>query len=292
MIKLIVCDVDGTLLNSLNELDYESYNKIYEKMNNGVDFMYASGRDMNMMVKLCEKTQMYGDLILNNGTQYRSYNGDINISYEMNKDSFIKVINILQENHYHISIHTTKGKYILVDFEKYWDWHVQLLKKSRNFTNIEELPDATFFRKDEFLRDCTSVKSIDEIYEQGAKPLKIDARHLYINEVKGTSDLLREIPHLSISSSYEDNIEITSDTYNKGIMLKEVLKNKGLSIDEVATFGDGDNDACMLEDFPYSFAPMNARESAKCAASYKLTKNVCEGAVKEGIEILERLNLI
>jgi hypothetical protein len=37
---------------------------------------------------------------------------------------------------------------------------------------------------------------------------------------------------------------------------------------------------------------MNARDSAKCAASYKLTKNVCEGAVKEGIEILEQLNLI
>ena len=36
---------------------------------------------------------------------------------------------------------------------------------------------------------------------------------------------------------------------------KEVLRLKGLNLDEVATFGDGLNDVCMLKGFPYSFTP-------------------------------------
>lgn len=88
----------------------------------------------------------------------------------------------------------------------------------------------------------------------------------------GVRERLDCIPHLNISSSYEDNIEITCDDYDKGIMLKEVLKLKGLSINEVATFGDGLNDVCMLEGFPYSFTPANGCQKAKEAATYTLTK--------------------
>lgn len=292
MIKLIVCDVDGTLLDQFNNLDKESFEMIYKQMDKGVEFIYATGRDMNMMVRLCDLSHIYGELILNNGTQFRSYDGKENVFHEMNEESFRQVVKILEEHNYHISIHTTKGKYILIDYEKYWDWHVELLKNSRNIQAIEELPYATFFRKELFLRDCTSVNSVDEIYKQGALPLKIDARHMNIDEARGTAELLSNIPYLSISSSYEDNIEITCGYYNKGTMLKEILKKKGLSIDEVATFGDGGNDICMLEGFPYSFAPKNASALAKAKASFTLSKSVGEGAVKEGIEILEKMNLI
>lgn len=49
----------------------------------------------------------------------------------MDEDAFRKMIPILQKYNYHISIHTTKGKYILTDFESYWDLHVKLLMKGR-----------------------------------------------------------------------------------------------------------------------------------------------------------------
>ena len=73
-------------------------------------------------------------------------------------------------------------------------------------------------------------------------PLKVDARHLNPEEAKGVADRLRSIPHLNISSSYEDNIEITCDDYDKGIMLKEVLKLKlneyGYELDEIELEGN------------------------------------------------------
>ena len=76
-------------------------------------------------------------------------------------------------------------------------------------------------------------------------------------------------------------------------MLKEVLKLKGLNLDEVATFGDGLNDVCMLKRFPYSFTPANGSlRGVEKAATYTLTKTGGNGAIQEGLHILKDLDLI
>ena len=239
MIKLVVLDVDGTSIDRDNQFYDDDIKEIDFYKKKGIEFMFASGRDMNMMLDMIEKSHVDGDLIINNGTQYRNIEGTKNIAHPMDEDAFRKMIPILQKYNYHISIHTTKGKYILTDFESYWDLHVKLLMKGREGVTLEDLPNTTFFRRWGYLNDCTSVKSIDDIYNQGALPLKVDARHLNPEEAKDVRERLDCIPHLNISSSYEDNIEITCDDYDKGIMLKEVLRLKGLNLDEVATFGDG-----------------------------------------------------
>ena len=48
MIKLIVCDMDGTILNKDNTFDEQSYQKILEKSDQGVEFMFATGRGFDM----------------------------------------------------------------------------------------------------------------------------------------------------------------------------------------------------------------------------------------------------
>ena len=100
------------------------------------------------------------------------------------------------------------------------------------------------------------------------------------------------IDGLDISSSFEDNIEITSSMSNKGKLLEKVIAKKGYAYDEVAVFGDGQNDVPMLQLFPYSFAPQNASSSAKNAAHYLLTLTNEEGAVFEGLEQLQQLGLL
>ncbi|MFR7592532.1 MAG: HAD-IIB family hydrolase [Longibaculum sp.] len=292
MIKLIVCDIDGTLLDSHNDFDEQSFSKINEKRKQGIEFMFATGRDFDMVDKFCKEKQVFGPLILNNGTQYRSYDGQLNRIYPMQRESFEKIMDILLHYQYHISVHTQKGKYIFEDIESYFCRHVELIKKSRHLEDESMFPQADFFTREGFLRNTHEVKSIEELYQQGALPLKIDARHINPQMVKGVSQLFKDIGHLHISSSFEENIEITSDIHNKGTILKEILKEKGMTIEEVATFGDGLNDIGMLEEFPYSFAPFNAHPLAKEKASYSLDVTNEQGAVKKGIEILEELHLL
>lgn len=292
MIKLIVCDIDGTLLNYDNRFDEESFDKINEKRSQGVEFMFATGRDFDMVDDFCQLKDVYSPLILNNGTQYRSYNGEVNHYYPMDRKSFEQVMEILLKYQYHISVHTQQGKYIFEEMETYYQRHIDILKKSRHVEDESLFPDAAFFTRKGFLRNVHPVHHVEEFYQQGALPLKIDARHIEPSMVAGVGHLFDDIDHLHISSSYAENIEITSDIHDKGSMLKEVIKEKGLSIEEVATFGDGLNDVGMLAGFPYSFAPANAHAAAKEKASYSLDITNEQGAVKKGIEILEALHLI
>ena len=109
MIKLIVCDMDGTILNKDNTLDEQSYQKILEKSDQGVEFMFATGRGFDMVEDICQSKGIYNSLILNNGTQYRSYDGHINRYYPMERKSFEQIMAILLEYEYHISVHTQQG---------------------------------------------------------------------------------------------------------------------------------------------------------------------------------------
>ena len=292
MIKMIVSDIDGTLLKRDNTFDEESFDKIDQLRNKGIEFMFATGRDFDMVQDLCKQKNVYGPLILNNGTQYRSFDGNMNRYYPMQRESFEKIISLLLEYQYHISVHTQNGKYIFEDIDSYFDKHIQLIKQSRQVEDMSDLPQAAFFTREGYLKNVHVVSHVDELYQQGALPLKIDARHLHPNMVKGIRSLFEGIDHLHISSSFEENIEITSQIHDKGSMLKDILKEKNMSIDEVATFGDGLNDVGMLEGFPYSFAPMNAHQTAKEKATYSLDVTNEQGAVKKGIEILEELNLL
>ena len=113
MIKLVVLDVDGTSIDRDNHFYDDDIKEIDFYKEKGIEFMFASGRDMNMMLDMIKKSHVDGDLIINNGTQYRNIEGTRNIAHPMDEDAFRKMIPILQKYNYHISIHTTKGKYIL-----------------------------------------------------------------------------------------------------------------------------------------------------------------------------------
>ena len=291
MIKCIVCDLDGTLIRHDDTIEESTLASLKECINNGVEFIIATGRDIHMVKRLMKEQDLNCDLILNNGTQYRDLEGSFNEIHPMNNESFLKVATILKQYNYLLAIHTNQGKYSFHDHEAFWDYHLKLLTNGVHYsTSEEELPDKTFTTR-EYLEDLHYAKEPMDVLNDGAKVLKIDARHLEIASVEGVKELLKD-DYLDMSSSYDDNIEITTKDYNKGSMLKQVILSKGYKEDEVAVFGDGGNDISMLESFTYSFAPSNAGAGAKNAAKYNLTLSAHDGAVGEGIAFLKKEGLL
>lgn len=292
MIKLIVSDLDGTLLKYDDTIETKTLSLLKQKMDQGVEFIMATGRDYNMVIDVMKGNDLYCDMILNNGTQFRSLDGSIDEMFYMDDTSLKQIISILQQYDYHISIHTNKGKYGLVDKEIYFSKHVELLLKHAAVSSMDQIPKKTFTTREGYLRNYHFIESIDDMLDQGVRALKIDARHLHPETVTGIHEVMKTVENLDISSSFEDNIEITSNAFNKGTMLEKIMKQKGLKPEEVAVFGDGLNDAAMLEICPYSFVPSNASKHAKKVANHILTKTAEQGAVKEGIELLEKKHLI
>lgn len=287
MIKCIVCDLDGTLMMPDDGIEETTYQLLNECIQNGCEFIIATGRDINMVVDFMNQYHFDCDLILNNGSQYRNLNGSFNEVYPMDDEAFIKIATILHNYGYLLAIHTTQGKYSLHDTEDFWDYHIKLLTKTRP----GPLPKKTFTTREGYLRDFHYAPTPKDVILDGAKVLKIDARHLDLYSIQGVRNQLN-VEGLDYSSSFEDNIEITSSKSNKGLLLRNVIQEKGYNLDEVAVFGDGVNDSAMLEGFKYSFAPSNASEQAKKVANYHLTKTNIEGAVGEGIELLKEKGLL
>lgn len=290
MIKCIVCDLDGTLIKYDDSIEEKTYELLKKCIAQGIEFIIATGRDMNMVIDILDRYQLKCDMILNNGAQYYQYQTQENIIYPMDDYEVIRIVRILHEKNYLLAIHTNQGKYSLRKADDFWEYHMRLLLSHFKYLG-GLLPEKTFTIKEKYLRDFHYVENTEEILKQGAKVLKIDARHIDSNSIQGVREQLNS-DKLDITSSYESNIEITSSQSNKGILLKKIMEQKGYKEDEVVVFGDGENDCFMLKLYPYSFAPKNASQHAKDAANYHLKHDNECGAVGEGISLLHSMGLI
>ena len=89
MIKCIVCDLDGTLMRFDDSIEQTTYQLLKDCIDHGVEFVIATGRDINMVKDFMAKYDFDCDLVLNNGAQYRNLSGSFNDIYPMNDDAFI-----------------------------------------------------------------------------------------------------------------------------------------------------------------------------------------------------------
>ena len=289
MIKCIVCDLDGTLIRQDDTMDERNAKIIKEYQKQGVEFIMATGRDINMVVDVMDDYDLDCELVLNNGNEYRNRDGSFQEVYPMDPQGFIKIVDLLKEYGYTIEIFTDHGMYGLYDADTFWDMHYRSLRNGLNYGAV--MPEKTFTVKERFLRQYHYKKTPEEVLQE-AKPLKIDARHAIDESISTIRSRLDQIMDLNISSSHDHNIEITGTTSNKGDMLINIMKRKGIKEDEVAVFGDSENDLPMMKAFKYSICPSNATKNIK-ANSFYVTESDCDhGAVYEGIVYLSKIGLL
>ena len=171
MIKCIVCDLDGTLIKKDDTIEERTCQILKKCIENGIEFIIATGRDINMVIDFLERYQLDCDLILNNGTQYCNKQQTFNEIYPMDNQAFQKISTILSSYGYLLAIHTNQGKYSFVDADDFWDYHYKLLLASKDYK--DSLPKKTFTTRSGYLRDFHYAKDAQEMIEKGIKVLKI-----------------------------------------------------------------------------------------------------------------------
>ena len=55
MIKCIVCDLDGTLMKKDDTIEERTYQILKKCIENGIEFIIATGRDINMVIDFLER---------------------------------------------------------------------------------------------------------------------------------------------------------------------------------------------------------------------------------------------
>ncbi|WP_373127912.1 HAD family hydrolase [Dielma fastidiosa] len=275
MIKLIVSDLDGTLLQENHLMNQETINEIKKQMARGVDFMVATGRDYPGVTPIFENTGIDPELILLNGAQYRDHGGVIKDNIRLSASQIKAVGEIFARFHVVWNVYTADGIASLFNEEENLDAFMETAWLDGFCT-----PDTSKETYRDFYVGLKVYSTIDELLAHEPDILKMEVHDGDREKIHQLQEALMQVEDIAIAISKPINIEVTHADAQKGIMLMKVIEKQGLCSDEVMVIGDSANDLSMLTRFKYSFAIANGAQAAIEAANYLTADNTDLGVVK------------
>lgn len=96
--KLIVSDLDGTLLNNKSKISRENIEALKHAKSEGIEIVIASGRTYADVHALCKEANISPYIISNNGACIWSKNGEKIKGLRINDEDVIEVMDYLVEN--------------------------------------------------------------------------------------------------------------------------------------------------------------------------------------------------
>lgn len=285
MIKLIASDMDGTLLNNYHDIDKETVEAIKKAEEAGITFAISTGREYDSVKDILEKHNIKAQCILSNGAEYRDEDGNILEVININHERAKKIIDILNEYKLSARIFTNKGVFTTSTREEALQ---EVIFRTLSFNKgMTEEEAREISEKSAFFTCLKYIDDINKFFEEGIEVRKFVAFHKdidFINKVK--KKIAEEVKSLNITSSFADNIEITDEKAQKGIILEKVATKMGLKRKEVMILGDSFNDYSMFEIFEETVAMKNAIPEVIEIAKYVTDANDKLGVAKAICHVL------
>jgi len=262
-IKLIVTDLDGTLLDGEEKVPYAFFKQIDELTAKGIKVVIASGRQYFNIKNL-----------FNNHAQKLYFVGD-NGALAYYQDELL-----------HATYLPWKKAFELVEIGKKIPDVVPLISASQN-TFFEKGNEETIKFIRQFYRHCVVVDDFLDIDTKHEIPLKVAYYDLIGVKENSIKHFSHDIPDVIATQSNVHWLDIAPKGTNKGEAIKTLQKKYDISPEETLTFGDYYNDIEMLQQSKYSFAVASAQEAVKEAASYQCATNKEMGVIQVISDLLE-----
>ena len=245
-IKMVVTDMDGTLLNSNHEVSSRFFTVFKELLEQNILFVAASGRPYYSIVDKLK--QIKDDIIVvaeNGGLVIKNEN--VMLSNIINPNRLAQLYTIVSNIKDTYPIFCTKHK-------------AYMLRASDDLIK-------TF---SEYYCSYTIIDSFDEIKDD---VIKIALYH-EINSEKYIFPFLKHLqPELSVVVSGNHWVDISESISNKGHAITMLQKLLNIKPSETMAFGDYNNDLELLKCAKYSYAMSNAHENIKAIANFETKSN-------------------
>ena len=152
--------------------------------------------------------------------------------------------------------------------------------------NYDRLADVMIAEwQTKIVRDMRSP--VDDVYDTLRNYSGVQKMQIYTMDKTLRENLLKSLPYvfpkLLFTSSVPNNIEINDTSANKGDGLRFIAGHIGISMEDTLAFGDGLNDAAMIEAAGIGAAMSNGIQEIKDIADYIAPDNNHNG-VAEGIK--------
>ncbi|NME84396.1 HAD family hydrolase [Clostridium sp. SM-530-WT-3G] len=254
MIKLIVTDMDGTLLDE-NGLLPDGFAEILDCLKNkNIKFVVASGRPYYTLKTNFGSMSRYLSFICENGS----------LVIDNNKTIYKSIIAPALVNEIIETSNNIEGNAIILCAENCAytnassEEHLNEIKKY--YTNLEVVNDLSKISDDIIkISICNLHNSLDNL------------NNIFKPKFQGK---------LHVVGSGSIWIDISNNGVNKGVALKSLMKTYNISKEETIAFGDYYNDIEMLSSCEYSFVMENAPEDMKQYGKYIAESNINHGVLK------------
>lgn len=249
--KMLVTDLDGTLLDNDKQISDSNVHILNELHNKGVEIVIATGRNYYMAKMLTEKIRHLKPVILsNNGSVTRQSHNDEVLNYSYLEPVF---------------------------FEKIYN---EGLKRNLNpFIHVDEYDNGydIIYEKEEF--ESVYYGYIKKDYNR-AKMIKFDPLKTdkilsvcYFNEYNKLSDFGNEMKNQkrynTIFNTNLGNLTLLEFLHLEGCKwcsLKKYAEQKNIKPEEIVAIGDDNNDIEMLKNAGMGIAMINGTNEMKMAA--------------------------
>lgn len=245
-IKLVVTDLDGTLLNSNHEVSTLFF-KLFKKLKKqNIIFVAASGRPYYSIIEKLESIKNDIIVVAENGGIVVKQN-ELLLSTPMDADKLLEIELLIDSKDDIHPIFCTKSK---AYFKDYSEHEIKLL--SEYYPNFEV------------------IKSIEAIKED---IIKIALYHSEDSEKHVFPFFNGLEPEYEVKISGKHFVDISDNLANKGYAINMIQNHYQISPKETLVFGDYNNDLEMLKLATFSFAMDNAHDNVKKIANYKTKSN-------------------
>lgn len=271
-IKLIISDIDGTILSDTHVVDSDLKNQVAKLHQKGIPFVLASARSPKGIIPLADQLGITNDPIAAyNGALVLERQGNDYVpifNHSLDKQEIVKLIKIIKEHFSDLSINLYSNQ----------DWYV-------------ETYDHWAQREGGITRETPIIENFDSLLLDESRPIH---KLLVIGETAEIEGLLRLCKELDLENSafylsQANYLEVTHHAVSKERALKEIAGYFSTPLEQVMTIGDNYNDVPMLSAAGLGIAMGNAPKKVKEKAQAETSNNNANGASKAVINyVLKR----
>ena len=256
--KLLVLDVDGTLLNDEREISKRTLAALLKVQQMGVRIVLASGRPTYGLMPLAKTLELgnYGGFVLSyNGCQIiTAQNGEILFERRINPEMLPYLEKKARKNGF--AIFTYHDDTLITDSPDN-----EYIKNEALLNNLK------IIREDEFSTAIDFAPCKCMLVSDKEKAL-IGLEQHWEKRLAGTLDAFRSEPYF---------LEVVPCGVNKANTLGALLEHLGVTREEVIAVGDGVCDVTMLQLAGMGVAMGHSQDSVKVCADYVTASNEEDG---------------
>ena len=254
MIKLIVTDVDGTLLDNKSEVTELNKKALLECKSKNIGIILATGKSISAVLPVIKMLDLNLPQITLNGAVILDKNLEVLSSTKIGEQYFYEVLSAIKKKGYKPLVALSDGRILYECYDS-------------SFTVFENINEPIYkvdrLEKEIYARDCVSLSVA--IKED-------DPLDAYLRE--------RFSDRLQLVRSGEYFFDILSLNASKGHALEFITDMLKIRKDEIAVFGDSPNDLSMFDSAGIKIAVRNSYPEVLKSADYITDENYNSGLAK------------